>query len=188
MDIPPDHQRWYEHLCRFGGANATVLAHTDPSKTYTVEVFRAHSDGGVLLSTIGLMDFDQGSNPSAPVYTEILMDSRKPDEKLDGVLATVGLNVTKHKLRLAPGVLFERAIDLYFPGHALPHAMLILPFQWGAQMHKVELAAKTIHPLVAVPVSQAERQFAADNSLHALEQVWQSQRVDILDWDRPSAV
>jgi hypothetical protein len=188
MDISADRQRWFEHLCRFGGTNATVLANTDPSGAYRVEIFRADSKDGVLLSTIGLMDIDQGSNPASPVFTEILMDSHTPNDKLGSVLGTIGLHVVKHQAKLAPGVVFERAIDLYFPQHALPHAMLILPFQWAEGMNKVELATKTIHPLVAVPVSQAEREFAAQNSLQALEQMWQSQRTNLLDWDRASAV
>lgn len=188
MDIPADRQHWYEHLCRFGGTDATVLANTDSSGTYTVEVFRADSKDGVLVATIGLMDLPQGGGPSTPVFTEILMDSRSPHEKLGSVLATIAFHVMKHKSPLAPGVVFERALDLYFPQHPMPHAMLVTPFQWGAQMQRVELATKTIYPLVAVPVSQAERQFAAENSPRALEQVWQAQKVDVLDWGRASAV
>jgi hypothetical protein len=188
MDIPADRQQWYTHLCRFGGANATVHAHTDQSKAHTIEVFRADSDEGVLLATIGLMDIDQSPNPSTPVFSEILMDTRSRDEKLGSVLATIAFHVMKHQWRIAPGVLFERAIDLYFPQHALPHAMLVPPFQWKTGMSEVKLATKTIHPLVAVPISEAERQFATENSPHALEQAWESQRVDVLDWGRASAV
>jgi hypothetical protein len=188
MDIPADRQHWYTHLCRFGGKNATVLAHTDHSGAYTIEVFRADSDEGALLSTIGLMDIDQSPNPSSPVFSEILMDSRGRDEKLGSVLATIAFHVMKHKWRLAPGVLFERAIDLYFPQHALPHAMLVAPFQWKTGMTRVQLATKTIYPLVAAPISEAERQFATENSPRALEQAWESQRVDVLDWSRASAV
>lgn len=188
MQIPPDRQHWYKHLCRYGGVNATVLANTDQSGTHTIEVFRADSDGGVLLSTIGLMDIAQGANASAPIFTEILMDSRKPDDKLGSVLATIAFHVMQFKAPLAPGVMFERAIDLYFPQHALPHAMLVVPFQWRDEMQRVELATKTIHPLLALPISQAEREFVVENSPHALEQVWQARQVDVLDWGRASAV
>lgn len=188
MDIPADRQHWYTHLCRFGGTNATVHAHTDQSGAYTVEIFRAVSDDGALLATIGLMDIDQSPNPAAPVFSEILLDSHSQDEKLAGVLATMAFHLMKYKWRLAPGVIFERAVDLHFPQHALPHAMLVAPFQWKTGMTQVQLATKTIYPLVAVPISEAERQYAAQNSPRALEQAWESQRVDVLDWERSGAV
>ena len=188
MDIPADRQHWYEHLCRFGGADASVHGYTESGGTRSVEVFRASSDSGTLLATIGLMDIDQSPLPSATVFSEILMDSRGREEKLGSILGTIGLNVLKHRVRIAPGVIFERAIDVYLPQHPLPHAMLVAPFQWKEGMTKVQLSGKTIYPLVAVPISESERIFATEQSPRALEQLWESRQVDVLDWSRASAV
>jgi hypothetical protein len=188
MDTPADRQHWYEHLCRFGGADASVHAYADRDGAHGVEVFRVVSDGGTLLATIGLMDIDQSPHRTANVFSEILMDSRGQDDRLGNVLAGIGLHVLKHGVRIAPGVVFERSIDVYMPKHPLPHAMLVAPFQWKEGMTKVQLAGKTIYPLVAVPISDAERALAAEQSARALEQLWESRRVDVLDWGRASAV
>jgi hypothetical protein len=188
MDMPPDRQQWYEHLCRFGGANATVHEYRDHAGAHGVEIFRGVSDGGVLLATIGLMDVDRSPHPGAAVFSEILMDTWNQDDKMGSVLATVAFHVMKHNLRVAPGVLFEHVIGEYFPGHSLPHVMLVAPFQWETGMTKVELASKTIYPLVGVPVSDAERAFAVSRSPLELEHAWASQRVNVFDWDRASAV
>lgn len=188
MDIPADRQHWYEHLCRFGGANATVHEYRDQAGAHAIEIFRGVSDGGVLLATLGLMDIDSSPRPGAPVHSEILMDTWNKDDKAGSVLATVAFHVMKHGLRIAPGLLFEQVIAEYFPGHSLPHVMLVAPFQWESGMTKVPLASKTIYPLVGVPISDAERDYAVARSPRELEQAWASQRVNVFDWDRASAV
>jgi len=188
MDIPADRQQWYAHLCRFAGADPTVHAYRDEAAANSIEIFRSAGESGTLLATIGLMDVDQGRDPAAPVFSEILMDCLGDDERLGNALATVAFHVMKHGVRIAPGLVFDRMIAMYFPESSLPHAMLVPPFQWDSGMTQVQLATKTIYPLVAVPISEAERKFTLESEPRALERVWASERVNVFDWSRASAV
>jgi hypothetical protein len=192
MDIPADRQQWFEHLCRHAGSHGQVQGYRDESGEHSIEVFRADGGSGALLATIGLMDIDQAPKPGAgagaSIFCEIIVESLGKDERLDNMLATVAFHAMKHEWRIAPGVVFGGMLDMYFPEHPLAHVMFVAPFQWETGMTQVKLASKTIYPLVAVPISEAERAYAAEHSPRGLEQVWQSQRVNVFDWNRPSAV
>lgn len=74
-------------------------------------------------------------------------------------------------------------VQMYFPETQLPHVMFTTPFQWP-DMSRVELDGTTVYPLLAVPISEAERQFAAAHGSDALESQWVERSVDVLDWAR----
>jgi hypothetical protein len=188
MDTKADRQKWFEHLCRFSSTDAKVLAHAERGdENNTIEIFSAQTPDGALHSTIRLMEVNLG-NAEAPLYTELLLDVESRDGKYAGVLSIAALLVLREKLRIGPGFIIEHAMRAYFPDHGLPHLMLVAPFQWKSGMTEVPLVTGTLHPLVAVPISNAERDMALARSPSAVGELWQSKKVNVLDVSRASAV
>jgi hypothetical protein len=81
---------------------------------------------------------------------------------------------------------FHDVVKMYVPGTELPHVMFTAPFQWDT-MSKLSLSEKTIYPLVAIPISEAEAEVARANGGQGLEALWVQQSTDVLDWSRKSA-
>lgn len=188
MEVAPDRQKWFEHLCRFSSPDGTVHEHRQRDGRCSVEVFRGCVADGALFATLGLMDINLGADPANPVFTELLLDSNNADETLAKVLSTAAFHVLTGRAPLAPGVIFEGFVKAYFPEHPLPHLLLVPPFQWKEGMTKVQLESRTIHPLVAVPISDSERTFVTTQPPRALEHLWASKQTNVLDWSRASSV
>jgi hypothetical protein len=55
-------------------------------------------------------------------------------------------------------------------------------------LSRVTLSDRTIFPLVAVPISEAESELARANAGRDLEDLWQRKSTDVLDWARTSAI
>jgi hypothetical protein len=170
------------------GGEVSVRAYYDDLKSTSVDIFRSAQPEGALFATIGLMAVDQSRNPGVQIHSEILMDRRDGDEQVANILATVAFYIMKTGWRVAPGIVFEEMLRMYFPDHPLPHILFVPPFQWRSAMAKVPVGDSFIYPLVGVPISEEERVFAASQEDRALEHLWESQHVDVLDWGRPSAV
>jgi hypothetical protein len=168
------------------GGDCAVTAYWDESEENRAPIFTSRNGEGTVAATIGLMDFNQSRRPESEIYSELIMDQRAHDERIGNILSTIAFYVMKDGWKVAPGVIFERMVEMYIPKTKLPHIMFVAPFQWE-NMAKVALTAKTIYPLVAVPISEAESQVARTNEGRDLEQLWVRQAVDVLNWGRQSA-
>lgn len=169
------------------GGNCAVTAYLDAAEQNKVHIFTSANAEGVVAATVGLMEVDQSRNPAVRIPTEIIMDQRGHDPRIANILSSIAFQVMKDGWKVAPGVVFERMVEMYIPDTGLPHVMFTAPFQWEG-MSKVRLADRAIYPLVAVPVSEAESRVAASNAGRDLESLWTRQSVDVLDWGRQSAV
>ena len=188
MSVPVNHKKWAQHLRTLVGGECAVHNFYDESEENSVHIFRSINDDGIVAATVGLMEIDQSKNKDIQVFVEILMDQRGHDQTIESVLSTIAFYILKDGWRIAPGVVFEQMLEMYFPNHPIPHVMFIPPFQWETEMTSVQLETKRIYPLLAVPISEAERQFAAKNEDGALESLWMSTDTDVLNWSRQSAV
>jgi suppressor of fused protein SUFU len=187
MGIPATHKQWFNYLREVVGGDVSVHAYYDEGKKNSIDIFSSVNDERMVTATVGLMEIDQSKNKNVTVFTELLMDLRGRDDKVCNILSTIAFYIKKDGWRVAPGVVFEQMVEMYFPRHPLPHVMFVPPFQWETEMTKVQLPDKLIHPLVAVPISEAERKFAAANKDRALERLWESKSIDVPDWSRESA-
>jgi len=168
------------------GGECAVTSYLDDSGANKIHIFTSISSEGIVAATLGLSDIDQSGARGLGQFTEIIMDKRNADERVAKVLSTIAFHILKDGWRVRPGVIFESMVQMYFPGTKLPHVMFTTPYQWRG-MGKVALSEKTIHPLIAIPVSEAESRFAASNAGEDLERVWEERSVDVLDWERSSA-
>ncbi len=168
------------------GGNASVTAYYDEPDANKIHIFASANSDGIVAATVGLMEINQSHKPGIEIYSEIIMDQRGHDERISNVLSTIAFCVIKDGWKVAPGVVFHDVVKMYVPGTELPHVMFTAPFQWDT-MSKLSLSAKTIYPLVAIPISEAEAEVARANAGQGLEALWVQQSTDVLDWSRKSA-
>lgn len=89
-------------------------------------------------------------------------------------------------MRAEPGAIFPRVVELYRPDALLTDIFFVTPFLWPLETQKFE--SKVVAWLLAVPISQAERDYANANRAEALEAEFERYQIDIFDLDRPSVV
>lgn len=186
MHISDDHKQWANYLKDIAGGDAAVTTYCDKENNNKAPIFTSENTDGILAATVGLMDFDQSRNPASKVYTEILMDKRDSDDRVGSILSTIAFCVMKEGWKVAPGAIFKNILTYHVPGTRFPHVMFAAPFQWDG-LSIVKLQGKTIYPLVAIPISEAESQFVTFDASKILKRLWIETNVDILDWRRASA-
>lgn len=166
--------------------DCAVTNYWDEIEENRAPIFTSRNDEGIVAATIGLMDFNQSLYTESEIFSEIIMDQRGHDECIGNILSTIAFYVMNDNWKVAPGVIFESMVEMYIPETKLPHVMFVAPFQWR-NMSKIVLTDKTIYPLVAVPISEAEKQVARTNQGQDLEELWSRLNVDVLNWKRHSA-
>ncbi|NTW29505.1 MAG: suppressor of fused domain protein, partial [Coriobacteriia bacterium] len=86
-------------------------------------------------------------------------------------------------------VVFEDMISICEPGLAVKHVLFTPPFQWPDNvLTRVDLGDRTIYPLLAVPITDSERDFVYAHGANELESCWENWDTDVLEWNRPSSV
>jgi hypothetical protein len=169
------------------GGNCSVHSYLDDSGRNKTHIFTSITSEGIVAATVGISDIDQSGARRLGQYTEIIMDKRDADDRVANVLSTIAFYMLKDGWRVRPGVVFESMVSMYFPDTKLPHVIFIAPFQWPG-MGNVPLSQKTVYPLVAIPISEAESRLAASNAGEHLERLWEERSVDVLDWNRSSLI
>ncbi|RZU38530.1 suppressor of fused protein SUFU [Fluviicoccus keumensis] len=187
IPTPNAHKEWAKHMRALVGGHCKVTTYHDETESHQAYIFESETPEGIVAATVGLMEFDQRTHQNFSVNTEIIMDKRGFDPRVSSVLSAIAFYVMKNGWKVAPGVVFESIVQMYFPETKLPHILFTSPYQWKG-MSKVQLSDITIYPLLAIPVSEAESNLAMLNKGMALENVWAEESVDVLDWNRISSV
>jgi len=185
-NISNDHKEWAKHMRHLVGGDASVFSFYDDTNENKIHIFKSSNSDGVVAATVGLMDINQSRRDGIEIYSEIIMEQHGHDERISNMLSTIAFYIIKNGWKAAPGVIFESMVEMYVPETKLPHVMFTAPFQWN-NMSKITLSERTIYPLVAVPISEAESKIASTNAGKDLESLWEQQSIDVLNWDRESA-
>ncbi len=186
LDLSPAQEKWAKLLHeRSGGGGVATFG--DPSQGVAMPVFLARNAEGDFAATLGLMELSQTPPAEKPIWTELLMVRRGTDDRVCNLLATAALYVLKDGWRVAPGVVFESLVSMYYPGTRLPHLYFTVPSMFDG-LERVELGERTLHPLIAFPISERESQLARTDRGDALESLWESKATDVMDWNRQSVL
>jgi hypothetical protein len=198
-NAPLPHREWVKFLRTHVGENWSVLQHYNEDRSASIPIISIESDGAFVAATIGLMDTNQAKKPTSDLRTEVVACSRSKDDVVCNVLATSAFYVLTHGWRMGPGTIFETMVSMYRPETKLPHVYFTAPMEredWGSieprlawdEWGNVSLSNRLLHPLIAVPISEAESKFVSQASPQELEAIWKTRGTDIFDWDRDSAV
>ncbi len=186
MTTPQAHKEWAKFLRDHTRGIATITMYGDDTNATQIPIFTSESQDGFIAATIGLMDIDQSNNPSRELRTELLVKSRRKDLAICNILSTLAFYLLKDRWRANPGTVFENMVSMYLPETVLPHVYFTAPFEWE-EWGSVALSDRTIHPLLAIPVSCAEADLAANGMAQELESTWLRGGLDVFDWARVSA-
>ena len=180
------HKDWATLLRNRLGGKASVVMYNDDDNVTQVPIFSSENSDGLVAATIGLMDLNQSKKPNLVLRTELMMYSRNNDKLVSNVLSTIAFYILKNGWRANPGTVFESMVSMYFPETHLPHIFFTAPFQWE-EWGNVNLDDRVIHPLLAIPVSDAEAELATNRTGGVLESLWSDCGTDVFDWSRKSA-
>jgi len=103
-------------------------------------------------------------------------------------IATVAFFMIKDKWFCGPGVVFETMLSMYKLSATMQHLYFTAPSQWPALNTTLELATKKVTWLWAIPISQAESRFIAEQGEERFEELLEESGADVFDIYRPSIV
>jgi len=189
MAVRPEYKAWAAHLRdTFPSGEDSVRRYADEREENRIDIFIHKDDEGIVVATIGLMQINQSKDDARPIFTELLLDVRRGDERAANIISTAGFFILKDGWRVAPDVVFEDIVTMYLPDAPMKHLLFVPPYQWeGRTMTAVNLGALTVHPLLAVPISDGELQYVNERGAKALRDLWERTGVDVLDLERVSA-
>lgn len=103
-------------------------------------------------------------------------------------LATAAFCIVKSRWLVAPGIIFPDAIFIHGASATMRHFLFLPPFLWEDRLKTIAIDAWRIAFLMAVPISEAEMQFAGAEGVPALEELFERQQIDVFNMDRDSVL
>jgi len=112
------------------------------------------------------------------------------DAEFENVISTCAFNLIKDGMPIFPGRIFPRVVELYDGlSDTLQHIMFVTPFAWADHNPQTRMFAdRNVTFLQALPISQAEMDYAAENGPDQLEELFEEGQIDVYDIDRDSVV
>jgi antitoxin YqcF len=149
-------------------------------------VENAPEDGVSAIGTLGLsdtsIDLESGGKP---LRVEMLMAFKTAQQDGPNILSTCAFCVINSGIEIKLGSIFPRVIELYRPGSPMRHILFSSPYLWDLKTQ--DFPEKKVAWLHAIPISDAEHDYALTNGSNALETVLEEQAVNVFDLDRASA-
>jgi hypothetical protein len=173
----------------FGG-RPEVNRYYDEAETHCIDIMSsAHRPTGGLTtySTLGL-HMTPNLLEAQDVRVELAGVAPTSSSEFANALATAAFFVVKDHWLCAPGVVFPALLQDYGLSSTLPHVMWVTPFPWE-ELAAVDIGRSlTVHWLLAVPISEAERQLLVDRGYRVLEEEFAAREIEYFDLDRPSVI
>ena len=175
----------------FGG-EAKVIEYWDNARRSSIPILicRDSPDQGLTsCSTIGLSDYNIGYTVEEKnLRVEICGASTSEFEYFPNIISTCAFNIINDKFACYPGAVYRNVVHEYYKDKALKHIVFVSPGMWEHQFENIEFDDKVITWLMAMPITEREFNFLQENSLDALETVFEDNQIDIFDLDRESAI
>ncbi|RZS37448.1 suppressor of fused protein SUFU [Herbihabitans rhizosphaerae] len=169
-----------------------VIHYWDDNRNSSVHVLSAAdrpTDGVTSYGTVGLSNHPMlvdGEEFHARV--EVLGACASDIEYFGNVMSTAAFNVINSGASVLPGAVHAGAIAMYDENVTMKHLLFAPTFIWGDEPHTMYLRDKTVAFLFAVPISDAELEYAEENGTEQLEDMFEQNEIDVFDIDRPSVV
>jgi hypothetical protein len=158
---------------------------TDRSTVDLLSCADSPMDGITAYGTVRLSD--HGLGVANDLRAEIIGAFPTVVPAYANVLTTCAFNVINDGAPLFPGVIHREAVGMYNLSPTLRHILFVTPFLWGEQQPPtLKLADRTVAWLMAVPITEAEREYAETYGSQALENLFEQEDIDVFDVARPS--
>ena len=176
----------------FGGEDekCPVQTYWDASREHWIDIAACPGSpvaGVVSYATIALSDFSIGKMVGdIPLGVEIVgaCYDRYPD--FPGILSSCAFNIIIEEATCFPGVIYPDMIEPYYPDAAMKHILFVPAFGWKKEFQTLGFPTKKAAWLMAVPISEAEYQYAKEQGVEELETLFEEKRIDVYDVGRVS--
>jgi hypothetical protein len=143
-------------------------------------------EGVISYGSIGLSRFPQRVEKTE-LKVEIVAACAAVTPNVDNLVASCVFDSVKNGSRIGYGSCISDIVVQYGISNTLKHVVFVAPFLWHG-MDKLTVEGETIHCLMMLPISDAERQYLEARGIDALENVFNEKQIDIFDINRPSVL
>jgi hypothetical protein len=174
------------------GFNPSVYRYKDENNELSIALFSCTDpiDPNVrFYSTVGLSDYPTYQDGEEfPTRVEVLGAAYKDADYYPNVIGTIALYSIREKFFCSPGSVLENALTMYAPHTNLPHVLFCPPFLWPDKLDTLKFESKIVDWVLAVPITEKERQYREEYGTEGLENLLEVKGVDIFDLNRASTV
>lgn len=173
----------------FGG-EPKVERFYDEAEEYSVDLLTCADRPSIGFATYSTVGLHEAPNllDGTDVRIEIAGVAPEVTTQFANMLATAAFLVMKDSWLCAPGVVFPSLVSDYQLSPTLAHVLWVPPFPWG-ELGSVEISAHAaVHWLLAVPISEAERQLLEERGFNVLEALLSEHEIDYFNLERASIV
>ena len=174
------------------GGRPSATRHADESEQNWVDIARfanRPNRGYDTYSTLSLHITPNLLNGN-DLRVEIVGVAPRKAEEFANLIATLAFFIVKDHWVCAPGIVFPGLIPRYYPGlsKTLEHVLFTEPFPWPG-LSSVNLSGRlAVHWLLAVPISEAERQYLMRHGRDKLDELFGAHDLPYFDLSRRSIV
>ena len=144
-------------------------------------------DGVSSFATIGLFNTDINlKNNDKVLRTEILAACASDVAEFSNIISTAAFEIMDSNTAY-PGFILNDIVSLYNGNTDMKHILLTYPFLWE-NINTVDFDKFILAFLMAIPISDAERDFCNEHGLDALETIFDEKQIDIFDIYRKSTI
>lgn len=190
--ITPENANLAQFVGKVFGDDWNIAEHVDENAQAVVYVLTGRDKETPKLvshATIGLSDYELGRDKSGtPLGTELVICEKGESGSLDQALAAVANAIKGQKLVCKPGIIFANALSGANEKSQLDHLMFAVPSMWNEQLYPLQFKTKTVLWLQALPISEAEKQYAEEHGAGKLGEKLLQAKADLTDLRRKSVV
>lgn len=162
----------------------------DPNWVDVMRTVDSPQPGVTSYATLGMSRFDNGGLEvgGKALRVELLASCQSEFTHLADGLVSCALNVAKDKWQVTPGVVHPNVLNQYRPDIVLKHLFLVSPFLWGGAPEDREFDDLVVTWLMAIPISDSEIEYMAQNGPERMESLFEEHQIDIFDINREPVV
>jgi hypothetical protein len=174
----------------FGGKPQIQVYHHDTQERDISLLWCVHRPTGGIISysTIGLSDYPMFKDGhEIPLRLEIAGAAAIRDTLFANALSSAAFYIMRTRKFVQAGSVLPSYVKEYISEATVPHLYFTEPSIWPAGLPNLDCGTKTVRWLMAVPISDAERQLLQARGDAALEMALAEKQVDIFNLRRESA-
>lgn len=170
--------------------HVTVQRFHDSRNVNSIDVLSAPNTPKAGVEAYATVNFSDHSIDAmvdgVPLRVELLMAAYPRFGDAVKMLCSCAFNRINAGLVIGPDLIYANVVKTYMPKSPMTSVMLVAPFSWT--METQHFPSKVVAWLQLLPISDAETQFAANNSPDELQDLLERSGIDAFDLNRRSVL
>ncbi|HEX2936651.1 MAG TPA: suppressor of fused domain protein [Bacteroidales bacterium] len=192
MELTSQMKEIAQMLSEINGGRPKIDRYHDDNQQSEIDIVTMNNKpdkGEITYATIGLSNHDIGLTiENKPLRIEIAGACVSEFAEFGNIISTCAFNIINSGYECYPGAIFPDVVGMYHENLEMKHILFIPPFLWDDKLETLYFEDKVVTWLQAVPISEAEYEYAEENGAEALEDLLEEAEVDILDLNRRSVL